>query len=173
LIFAWNNEDPITGNNDWKYHGTKQRSQSVTNLRNYKAESIKDQVLPSGTLNSEIRMNNVGFCDFFLRMLRKIVINLNFIQLLKLQIPPKDTYYFCELFELQKFDNPVQIIQFEILTNSKTRKNFHHVLIYECLTGFKPNQKFSQECGEVEFPVEIAMNCLQKMIGSMLVYLLL
>jgi hypothetical protein len=66
LIFAWNNEDPITGNNDWKYHGTKQRSQRVTNLRNYKAESIKDQVLPSGTVNSEIRMNNVGFLIFIL-----------------------------------------------------------------------------------------------------------
>jgi hypothetical protein len=104
--------------------------------------------------------------------LKKLFI-ITFIKFLKLQIPSKDTYYFCELFELPKFDNPVQIIQFEILTNSKTRQNFHHVLIYECLTGFKPNQKFSQECGEVDVPREIAMNCLQKMIGSILVYFLL
>ena len=52
-----------------------------------------------------------------------------------------------------------------MLTNVKTRKNFHHVLIYECLSGFKPEKKFGQECGEVNVPGEIAINCMEKMIG--------
>ncbi len=61
MIFAWNNEDPITGNNDWKYHGTNQRLQRVTMILNYKSESLQDQInsIPGDTIKHEIRVNNV------------------------------------------------------------------------------------------------------------------
>ena len=61
LIFAWNNEDPVTGNNDWKYHGTEQRLQRVTMWLNYKSESLQDQInsVPD-TIKHEMRVNNVS-----------------------------------------------------------------------------------------------------------------
>ena len=97
---------------------------------------------------------------------------MNFLNLrcyfLKLKVPPKDTYYYCELFELPKLRNPVQIIQFEVLINEKTKKNYHHVLVYQCLKGFNPGRKYSQECGSASVPSDISLNCMQKMIGKIL-----
>ncbi len=61
MIFAWNDEDPMTGKNDWKYHGTTQRLQRVTMILNYKSESLQDQInsIPGDTIKHEIRVNNV------------------------------------------------------------------------------------------------------------------
>jgi hypothetical protein len=42
LIFAWNNEDPVTGNGDWKYHGPDNRLNKVDFLLNFKEQSLLD-----------------------------------------------------------------------------------------------------------------------------------
>ena len=60
MIFAWNNVDPITGNNDWLYHGIGNRSTQVTVLMSYKEQSIEEQeTLPVDTFTFDIRMPNV------------------------------------------------------------------------------------------------------------------
>ena len=70
------------------------------------------------------------------------------------------------MFELPKLATPVHIVQFEILINEKTKKNYHHVNVYECLKGFNPGKKYSQECGSVTVPDDITYNCMQRMIGK-------
>ena len=42
LIVAWNDADPITGNNDWRYHGANRRSK-VEFLLLYRDESLTDE----------------------------------------------------------------------------------------------------------------------------------
>ena len=79
-------------------------------------------------------------------------------------MPPKSTYYYCELFVLPKFNNPVHLIQFEILTNPKTKKNFHHVSIFQCDGNFEASSSFSQECGAAGVPNEISFSCMQILI---------
>ena len=60
MIFAWNNEDPITGNNDWKYHGTKQRSQRATMILNFKSPAIQnDDLSPLEIMTQDFRVDNV------------------------------------------------------------------------------------------------------------------
>jgi hypothetical protein len=60
LIFAWNNEDPVTGNNDWKYHGTKQRSQRATMLLNFKSTDKQNDDLSSlEIMTQDFRVDNV------------------------------------------------------------------------------------------------------------------
>ena len=79
-------------------------------------------------------------------------------------MPPKSTYYYCELFVLPKFNNPVHLIQFEILTNPKTKKNFHHVIVYECSSNFEPKIELGQECGPVRVSEDVSSACMEKMI---------
>ena len=61
MIFACNNEDPITGNGDWKYHGTSQRFVRVTMLLSFKDETLTEQnVLPTNLMTHSMRVNNVN-----------------------------------------------------------------------------------------------------------------
>ena len=60
VIFAWNNDDPLTGNNDWKYHGSN-RFIKVLMLLNFKNETVdKQTTLPSDVYTYTFRMNNVN-----------------------------------------------------------------------------------------------------------------
>jgi hypothetical protein len=67
MIFAWNNEDPITGNGDWKYHGTSQRFIRVTMLLSFKDETLAEQnLLPSNLMTHTMRAKNVNIWLLFL-----------------------------------------------------------------------------------------------------------
>jgi hypothetical protein len=68
------------------------------------------------------------------------------------------------LFPLQKLEKAVHLTQFEILINPKNKNNFHHVLVYECATGFVPEKVISQECGYVYLPSDVAVNCIRQQI---------
>ena len=46
MIFAWNNADPVTGNGDWRYHGSSQRFSRVAMLLDFKNESLNEQFKP-------------------------------------------------------------------------------------------------------------------------------
>lgn len=53
--------DPVTGNEDWQYHG-KNRFSKVALLLDYKNEKLEDQrKLPSDVFTHDLRMNNVNF----------------------------------------------------------------------------------------------------------------
>ena len=66
---------------------------------------------------------------------------------------------------MPKFENSVHIIQFEILVDQKSKKNFHHISVYECDRNFKPeNYMGGQECGAKTLPLEITINCMQNML---------
>jgi hypothetical protein len=65
---------------------------------------------------------------------------------------------------MPKFEQTVQIIQFEILVNQKSKKHFHHISVYECANTFKPNDTMGQECGAKTLPLEITVNCMQNML---------
>jgi hypothetical protein len=62
---------------------------------------------------------------------------------------------------MPKFEKTVQIIQFEILVNQKSKKHFHHISVYVCANTFKPNGTMGQECGAKTPPLEITENCMQ------------
>ena len=82
----------------------------------------------------------------------------------QITVPVKDTYYFCQLFPLQNFDRAVHLTQFEILINPKNKRNFHHVLVYECISDYVPEEIIAQECGYVYLPSEVAKNCIKQQI---------
>lgn len=64
MIFAWNPVDPVTGDNDWQYHGSN-RIQRTLMLLSYKDESLDQQFnLPSDTFTHSLRMDNVIFFNF-------------------------------------------------------------------------------------------------------------
>ena len=65
---------------------------------------------------------------------------------------------------MPKLDKPVHLTQFEILINPKNKKNYHHVLVYECDSDFVPEKEFAQECGYIYLPFEISSNCIRKQI---------
>lgn len=83
---------------------------------------------------------------------------------MKLKVPAQDTYYFCDLIPVPKFDRPAHMIQFEILVNKDTKHHFHHLLLYECDDSFIPNGPLAQECGRVRLPENVGSKCLQKII---------
>ena len=60
MIFAWNNADPVTGVNDWQYHGALNRVTQTTLLLSYKDEELEAQsILPSDTYSHALTFNNV------------------------------------------------------------------------------------------------------------------
>lgn len=68
MIFAWNNADPLTGVNDWMYHGSSNRFPKTTLLLNFKDEDIEEQgILPPDVYTFPMRFNNVRnyFFKFF------------------------------------------------------------------------------------------------------------
>lgn len=63
LIFAWNDNDPITGDNDWLYHG-KNRIEKSTVLLQYRNETLAEQnTLPSDTFTYVLQLSNVSACS--------------------------------------------------------------------------------------------------------------
>jgi hypothetical protein len=61
MIFAWNNVDPLTGNNDWKYHGSTNRVSRTIMLLTFKDESLDQQTnLPTDTFTHSMRVPNVS-----------------------------------------------------------------------------------------------------------------
>jgi hypothetical protein len=60
LIVAWNNEDPPTGNNEWKYHFNNRTSRSVI-LHSFKEQNIEEQeILHADAFTYDVRMPNVS-----------------------------------------------------------------------------------------------------------------
>jgi hypothetical protein len=63
MIFAWNDNDPATGKNDWESHGPNKLTKSLI-LRNYKSGSIDEQsILPSDTYTHTFRVKDVRFLN--------------------------------------------------------------------------------------------------------------
>ena len=62
MIFAWNDNDPVTGNGDWMYHGVNQRLQHTTMLIDFKDTFLSEQVnlLPKDTTTRDLKVNNVN-----------------------------------------------------------------------------------------------------------------
>lgn len=59
MIFAWNDEDPVTGNADWKYHNENKRTVAGI-LIDYKDQSlIQQQTLPDDHKTVDLTMPNV------------------------------------------------------------------------------------------------------------------
>lgn len=79
-------------------------------------------------------------------------------------MPAKETYYYCDLFELPKFTNPNHMIQFEIIVNPKNKRHVHHLLVYLCDDDFIPPEPLARECGQVEIPTVFMSNCFSKMM---------
>jgi hypothetical protein len=60
LVFAWNDKDPVTGVNDWQYHG-KNRRIKVEFLLNYKDETLEQEDLDiKDAFIHEMKLNNVS-----------------------------------------------------------------------------------------------------------------
>jgi hypothetical protein len=60
VLFAWNDADPVTGKDDWDYHG-KNRLSRVILLLSFKNDTIDNQgILPNDTFTYSYRMNNVS-----------------------------------------------------------------------------------------------------------------
>jgi hypothetical protein len=60
MIFAWNVADPLTGNNDWRYHGAN-RISKTTFLLSFKDENIEQQgALPSDVFTHSMRFKDVN-----------------------------------------------------------------------------------------------------------------
>ena len=61
MIFAWNSADPLTGTNDWIYHGASNRFPKTTLLLSYKDEDIEEQgILPPDVFAAPLRFSNVN-----------------------------------------------------------------------------------------------------------------
>ena len=65
LIVAWDDADPITGNNDWRYHGANRRSK-VEFLLLYRDESLTDEDHEiANSITVEYKLPNVILNFFF------------------------------------------------------------------------------------------------------------
>jgi hypothetical protein len=65
MIFAWNDADPLTGNNDWKYHGLNNRAPKPTLLLTFKNETVEQQSLLSDDMQPFIMLfKNVNSLDY-------------------------------------------------------------------------------------------------------------
>lgn len=127
LIVAWNDEDPVTGNNDWKYHDVNRRIK-VEYLLNFRNETLVDENTDlQNALNYTYRLNN-------------------------LQIPPKRTFYWCQMVQLPQYDVDTQLISYEILIDNLDMG--HHLLVYVCPTvlNLDPVGSVGAECGSVQPP---------------------
>ena len=60
LVAAWNAADPITGNGDWKYHGTNRRIK-VDMLLGFKDVTVEEEIDDSlDAIKVDLRLNNVS-----------------------------------------------------------------------------------------------------------------
>ena len=61
LIFAWNDNDPKTGNNDWKYHGPSNRRTTAAYLfnRNNNFHDYKAIKADKNIFEIEMKVNKV------------------------------------------------------------------------------------------------------------------
>ncbi len=182
MIFAWNDEDPITGNNDWEYHSNNRFVRFVSFL-NFKSGTIAEQnILPSDTFTRTYAVNDVRFVR--LKDSSNRSIENKFFFSVKLKVPAKKTYYYCDLYEYPQFDVKTHLFQFEMLINPKYIKNVHHLLVYECypgtvrhvvvdilwtfktalFLGFNKTEELARECGEVRLPPYVGGYCMGKLI---------
>ena len=61
MIFAWNDQDPSTNGNDWKFHDKNRFSKSLLLLSFQNDDVSEDKPLPSDTFTHEFRMRDVTF----------------------------------------------------------------------------------------------------------------
>lgn len=135
MIFAWNNIDPTC--TDWKYHVSNRRTKSIL-LLSYKNENSVN-LLPDDTQYFDMKMRNV-------------------------QIMPKNTYYYCDIYELPVLDKKYHVIQYEILVQKENRRFIHHLLAYECDDGFDGTPYIGgKECGSAGLPSAVSSKCMTKM----------
>ena len=87
-----------------------------------------------------------------------------FLKTNKVSVPAKKTYYYCDLFEFPEFDAKTHLVQFEMVINPKNFKNLHHLLVYECYSGFNKTEELARECGQVRLPSIIGHYCMNKLI---------
>jgi hypothetical protein len=65
MIFAWNDEDPLTGNDDWKKHvGSNKRSKVDYLLSFREAPMPQQQIDEEGAYKFEMKLDNVSFLDY-------------------------------------------------------------------------------------------------------------
>ena len=65
LIVAWNDADPVTGNNDWKYHGPNRRSK-VEFLLLFKEETLSEiDAEVADAITYDLRIPNVIYLLIF------------------------------------------------------------------------------------------------------------
>lgn len=84
--------------------------------------------------------------------------------LLKVQIMPKNTYYYCDIYELPVLDKKYHVIQYEILVQKENRRFIHHLLAYECDDGFDGTPYIGgKECGSAGLPTAVSSKCMTKM----------
>ena len=73
-------------------------------------------------------------------------------------IKAQQTYYYCQLFDLNPFETDMHLIQYEILVSPGNRDVVHHLVFHECPHDFdlKENQTQAHECGATPFPEHFA-----------------
>lgn len=142
LIFAWNSADPVTGNNDWLYHGSNRRTK-VDLLLVYKDENLVEE---TEDVESAISV------DFTLK---------------SHPVRQKQTYYFCQFFEVPQFEQTVHMIRYQMLIDRPNRDIVHHLVVHECpestVNTIQSIGLVGHECGAVSTPSYVNQ-CLQSSI---------
>ncbi|CAF1000533.1 unnamed protein product [Brachionus calyciflorus] len=124
LIFAWSDQDPETGDNDWSYHGANRKIKSAI-LLNFQDETSQ---IPDSEINDvhEIHLNNHP-------------------------IPYKDTYYYCKLFSLPPLERDLHLLSYDILIDKESLDFVHHLVVYICkpedLEKINKISNLGYECG--------------------------
>lgn len=142
LIFAWNTADPVTGNGDWRYHGSNRRTR-VDLLLVYKDETLVEE---TDDVDHSIAI------DFKLNMHA---------------VKPQKTYYYCQFYEVPEFEEPMHMIRYQMLVEKENRDIFHHLVIHECpestVNSIEPLGLVGYECGMSRVP-SFVNRCLESAI---------
>lgn len=142
LIFAWNPNDPVTGNGDWSYHGQNRRTR-VDLLLVFKDENLVEE--------AEDVEHSIAI-DFNLK---------------NHAVKKQQTYYFCQFFEVPEFEQPMHMIRYQMLVEKENRDIFHHLVIHECPEDTVESIDYfgvtGYECGMARVPTHVN-RCLESAI---------
>lgn len=82
-------------------------------------------------------------------------------------MPPTPSYFHCQLFEIPEIENPIHLVQFEILLDPNSAKRVQSINIFECdddYTPRDPNNLVNQACFGPGFPDEVNRFCRSKFL---------
>ena len=78
-------------------------------------------------------------------------------------IKQKQTFYYCQFYDLPVFDQDVHLIRYDILINKESRDLVHHIVVHQCDRSILRNGTIGAECGAVNTPGDMG-TCLSSTI---------